>query len=449
MSSTISLSKNSIYNQKESSLTKNLWVSWNGNVQHSYTNLITITTEEELCKTIAQSNSVRIFGNRFSSADISAGTDTLINIEHYNKIVNINKATKEITVQPGITLETLIKEAQHHGWCIPCLPDIDKVTIGGALATGTHGTNGFILAKYVTKFRTVLADGSIKEYTDLDPEMDALRVSLGTLGMFSEITFKCENNYRLHLKEAPKDDDEWLANIAHYLATYDFVRILWLPHTHHGYVILGKKVPKDFTFKTKEAPSFTKHRRKVSKFLYQFTTQFPKFTLLANKILFRLFFTSQKEHAGSLYDATVTKKRGASMELAEWTIGYSKFKELFNELKEVLNSPKNKAFVHVPMDIRFIKKDNAWLSYACDEDAVTIGCVCRNSPAADKYKAFEEVEQVFLKYGGRPHWGKRFKAKYNELSKVYPKWNNFIKLREQMDPKGKFLNHYLSNLFTP
>lgn len=449
MASTMSVSKEKNKHSKsvDHTTAPNLWVSWNENVKHTYVDLIEVTSEKQLSNVIAKSSSVRVFGNRYSSADISAGTDTLINIAHYNQIVNINKTTKEITVQPGITLENLVKEAQNQGWCIPCLPDIDKVTIGGALATGTHGTNGFILAKYVSKFRMVLADGAIKEYTDSDKEMDALRLSLGTLGVFSEITFQCEDNYRLHLKEAPKDDEEWLANIASYLETYDFVRILWLPHTHHGYVILGNKVAEDFKFEPKEVPGYIKHRRKMSTFLYQFTTKNPKFTVVANKILFNLFFKAKKEHAGSLYDATVTKKRGASMELAEWTVAYSKFKDLFRELKEVLNSDNNNAYVHVPMDIRFIKKDNAWLSYAYDEDAVTVGCVCRNSPDADDYKAFEKVEEVFLKYGGRPHWGKRFKAKHNELAKIYPKWNDFIALRKNMDPNGKFLNKYLSQLF--
>lgn len=424
------------------------WVSWNENVKHPFEELIEIENEQQLQNTIQNSTSVRVFGNRFSSADISAGTDTLIDIKNYNKVLNINKETQEITVQSGITLEELINTVQDEGWCIPCLPDIDKITIGGALATGTHGTNGFILAKYASKFRTILADGKIKEFTDQDAEIDAIRVSLGVLGFFSEITFKCEKNYRLHLVEAPQKDDLWTSKVDEYLATYDFVRILWLPHTNHGYVILGNKVSEDFKFTPVDVPKYTKHRRKTSKFLYQFTTKNPRFTVTANKILFNLFFRSKKEHAGSLYDATVTKSRGATMELAEWTVAHSKFQDLFKDLKAVLNSHDNNAYVHVPMDVRFIKKDDAWLSYAADEDAVTIGCVCRNSPAANEYEAFERVEEVFLKYGGRPHWGKRFKAQFSDLDKIYPKWNDFIELREKLDPTNKFLNRYLTKVFT-
>jgi len=76
-----------------------------------------------------------------------------------------------------------------------------------------------------------------------------------------------------------------------------------------------------------------------------------------------------------------------------------------------------------------------------------MGCVCRNSPVANDYEAFEKVEEVFLKYGGRPHWAKRFKIKHDGLSVLYPKWEEFKSLREKLDPNGKFLTPYLTKIF--
>ena len=99
------------------------------------------------------------------------------------------------------------------------------------------------------------------------------------------------------------------------------------------------------------------------------------------------------------------------------------------------------------MDIRFIYKDNSWLSYAYQEDTVTMGCVSRNAATADTYEAFKTIETIFLKHGGKPHWGKRFTAKDAALSKIYSKWGDFKQLRHRMDPTNKFLNPYLSKLF--
>jgi L-gulonolactone oxidase len=75
-----------------------------------------------------------------------------------------------------------------------------------------------------------------------------------------------------------------------------------------------------------------------------------------------------------------------------------------------------------------------------------MGCVSRNAATADTYEAFKSVEKIFIKHGGRPHWGKRFVAKDAELSKIYPKWEDFKKLRSELDPTNKFLNPYLTKL---
>lgn len=436
-------SKNSTKHPKQ-------WVSWNENVKHNYKNLYVIRSEEEIVDCIKSSTSkVKVFGSKQSSADISAGTPTLLDFTAYTKVLHVDEEKKQITVQPGITLASLLELVEEKGWCIPCLPDINTVTLGGAISTATHGTGkeGKILSQYMIACRLVTADGEVKLLTEADEIMNAVRVSVGVLGVFSEITIQCSETYTLHLKERPMKDDVWTSLLDKMLVNHEFVRVLFLPHTNHSYVITGDKIDPQKQVTTNKGPAYLKHRRTVSRMLYKYTYLFPQLTAIANKILYRLFFKPEKEYKGTLYGATVTKSRGSTMELAEWTVGRSKFPALFKELKALLESNKNKSYVHIPMDVRFIKQDDAWLSYAYGEDTVTIGCVCRVSDKADDYEAFDTVEELFLKYGGRPHWAKRFKAKKDTLSQLYPKFNDFVALRQQMDPKGKFLNDYLSTLF--
>lgn len=424
-----------------------VWVSWNENIQHDYTNLYKITTEKELQDVIQKSEKIRFFGNKQSSADITAGVASLVDVREYNKIISYDDSQRLITVQSGIKLVDLIEAIEAKGWCIPCLPDINTVTLGGALATGTHGTSGELLAGYVQKLRVILADGSIKEILEEDTLMDAFRVAIGVLGVFSEITFACEENYTLHLKEESQKDAVWMQNLKEKTKQFDFLRILWMPHTGKGYVITGDKIDTDKEIVVKEGPSYLKYRRDVSKILYKYTHIFPWFTAIANRIIAQLFFSSKKEHKGSLYQATVTKSRGATLELAEWTIGIDLFPKVFAELKEEIDKWDNRAFIHIPMDIRFLSKDTSWLSYAYGQDTVTMGCVSRNASTADTYEAFKTVERIFIKYGGRPHWGKRFNAKDKQLNDIYPKWSEFKKLRKEIDPTNKFLNGYLKQIF--
>lgn len=429
---------------------QNTWVSWNENVKHDYIYHFQIKQEADLIRAIESAPfRVRVYGSKQSSADIAAGTETLIDMTAYDQILNIDEDNKRITVQSGIKLSKLINTIQEKGWSIPCLPDIDTVTLGGALATGTHGTgrDGHLLSSYMKHCRVILADGSVQEVEEGDELMDVVRVSLGVLGVFSEITLECQPIYTLHLKEFPMRDKDWLDQYDDLLDQNDFTRILWMPHTDHGYVILGNKIDPETPIQENPGPDYLKHRRAVSRMLYKYTTRFPWFTKIANKLIYKLFFTSEKEKKGTLYDATVTKKRSGTLELAEWTIARSRFRAVFEELKAALDDNSNPAFVHIPMDIRFVREDNAWLSYAYGEDCVTVGCVTRDAGNADNYAAFKVVEEIFLKHGGRPHWGKRFDAKNAELSKVYPRWEDFKAKRAELDPQGKFLNAYLTNLF--
>ena len=422
------------------------WVSWNENVTYNYESLFKVTTEKELQEVVRESEKIRIFGTKQSSADIASGTATLIDITTYNKILSFNDAAHTVTVQSGVILGDLLDAIEAKGWCIPCLPDINTITIGGALATGTHGTSGKLLCEYMTECSLVLADGSLKVITEKDALIDAVRVSLGVLGVMSEITFKCEPIYTLHIKEGPEDDSEWLPTIKQRLKKHDFLRILWLPHTDKGYVITGDKISDTTEVVEDLGPSYLKHRRTASKMLYKYSHIFPWTTAIANKLLYRGFFSSRKEHKGSLYQATVTKSRGSTLELAEWTIGLDKFPQVFEELKTEINKWSNKSFIHIPMDVRFVYKDSSWLSYAYKEDTVTMGCVSRNAATADTYEAFKSIEKVFLKHGGKPHWGKRFAVKDAGLSKIYTKWEDFKELRREMDPTNKFLNPYLTEL---
>ncbi|WP_438971971.1 D-arabinono-1,4-lactone oxidase [Polaribacter sp.] len=422
------------------------WVSWNENLKYNYTTKYSVTTEEELQEVIANNDKIRFFGSKQSSADIAAGTDVIIDMTTYNKIVSYNYSKKTITVQSGVILKDVLEAIESVGWCIPCLPDINTITIGGALATGTHGTSGKLLSEYMVACKLILADGTIKTITQEDELMNAVKVSLGMLGVMSTITFQCEPIYTLHVKERPENDNEWLPKIKSRLKEHDFLRILWLPHTSKGYVITGDKIDKNKEVTENKGPKFLKHRRKASKMLYKYSHKYPWTTAIANKILATIFFSSKKEHKGSLYQATVTKSRGSTLELAEWTISLDKFPKVFEEIKTEINKWSNKSFIHIPMDVRFVYKDKSWLSYAYEQDTVTMGCVSRNAATADTYEAFKSVEKIFLKHGGRPHWGKRFAAKDAQLTKVYPKWEDFKNLRNELDPTNKFLNPYLASL---
>ncbi len=60
---------------------------------------------------------------------------------------------------------------------------------------------------------------------------------------------------------------------------------------------------------------------------------------------------------------------------------------------------------------------------------------------------FDIIEPIFWKYGGRPHWGKLHSLGNKELAQLYPRFRDFMEIRESMDPRGRMVNQHLRRLF--
>jgi FAD/FMN-containing dehydrogenase len=59
---------------------------------------------------------------------------------------------------------------------------------------------------------------------------------------------------------------------------------------------------------------------------------------------------------------------------------------------------------------------------------------------------FADVEPMLRTYGGRPHWGKQHTLRADQLRPLYPEWDRFLDVRQQLDPGGVFLNDALRAL---
>lgn len=117
------------------------WTSWNGNIRHGYTEWVAPDSEAGLAAAVAGAERVRVVGAGFSSVDIFGGPSTLVSLsESYRDVVSVDPRNRRVTVQAGMSLARLMQILAEHGWSLPALPDTDAVTVGGALATGTHGT---------------------------------------------------------------------------------------------------------------------------------------------------------------------------------------------------------------------------------------------------------------------------------------------------------------------
>jgi FAD/FMN-containing dehydrogenase len=97
-----------------------------------------------------------------------------------------------------------------------------------------------------------------------------------------------------------------------------------------------------------------------------------------------------------------------------------------------------------PIEVRFAAEDDLWLSTAHGRASgyIAVHRYWREDPT----EYFEAVEQIMLAHGGRPHWGKMHTLDAAILRDRYPRFDDFIALRDRLDPDRMFRNSYLDRV---
>jgi len=140
-------------------------------------------------------------GAGHSFSEVARPDDILISMANFKGLVSVDKATHQVTVRSGTTFKELNQLLQEHGLVMTNLGAIHHQTVAGAISTGTHGTGTEFgnLATLVTKLELVTGKGEILTVsaTQSSDIFRAAPVSMGLLGVITEVTFQCEPTFNL------------------------------------------------------------------------------------------------------------------------------------------------------------------------------------------------------------------------------------------------------------
>jgi FAD/FMN-containing dehydrogenase len=127
---------------------------------------------------------------------------------------------------------------------------------------------------------------------------------------------------------------------------------------------------------------------------------------------------------------------------SEYAVPRAALPEVLGELRKRV--PELPDPVMFPVEIRVAAADDIWLSTAYERDSAYIAV---HQFVGMPYRAyFDLFEQVAGAVGGRPHWGKMHSLDAEDLRARYPRFDDFTRLRAELDPSGKFLNPYLKRV---
>jgi FAD-linked oxidoreductase len=418
------------------------WRNWSGNqLCHPQQRLAPASVEALQAHLRTGRGKIRLVGAGHSFSPLAITDGTMISLDRLNGILDTDDNAVQATIGAGTRLGRIGAQLAQQDQAMINMPDIDHQTLAGCVATATHGTGADLgcLSDNIRALTLVTARGekmicSTEQNTDL---LRAAQVSLGALGAVTDITLQNTRPYRL------KRVTDWL-EIEDILAQADAMadqhrnfEFYYVPFSGMGFT--------DTQDITEEPVSSTEilDQNDGARDLKQARDLLSWSPTLRRLILGSYMRLLQKEVRVSPSWQSYTSERRVRFNEMEYHLPREDWLAAFREIRDTVERDFPECFF--PFEVRFVKGDDIWLSPFYQRDCVSIAV--HRFYEEDYQPMFSALEPIFRKYGGRPHWGKLNTLTTEEARRLYPRWDDFLALRRELDPDNRFLNPYLSQLF--
>ncbi|WP_188455183.1 D-arabinono-1,4-lactone oxidase [Virgibacillus oceani] len=431
------------------SIKNNKWKNWSETVMSISETFYQPKTLQEVISIVKKCGenrkTLRVVGAGHSFTPLAATSECLISLNHLSGIASIDHEHGLVDVWAGTTLKELGELLHEQGYAMENLGDINVQTLAGAISTGTHGTGiqfGSISTQ-VTGLTIVTSFGEVLEVSEQynGDYFQALRVSLGMLGIIVKIKLRVIPSHQLLSESSRMSLDVCLNQLNEFNQKNRHFEFFWFPHTKTVQVKRMNGIH-DERLSGKKSNTFNEVvvENGVFWILSEMCRLQPKLSKLISTISAKGIPTAKQ--FGDSYSLYATPRLVKFREM-EYSVPAESMGVVLKDIQFALE--KDNFQVHFPIECRYVKQDNIWLSPAYNRDAAYIAVHMYKGMDFQKY--FDAIEDIFHYHNGRPHWGKMHTMQAEELEKVYPKFNDFLQVRAELDPNGMFLNDYVRRLF--
>jgi len=402
------------------------WRNWVGNQSCIASRRAAPASESQLCEEIsaatAQGLNVRCAGSGHSFTPVVATSGLLLTLSEMKGVLNTDIERKRVTASAGTTINALGKHLKAHGLSMVNQGDIDSQALAGALTTGTHGTGARLgnLASSIVGMKLIQPNGEILIVDESTPDLlKAARVSIGTLGIISEITLQLMDAYNLHERIWRDDFEACMEQHDELAAKHRHFSFFWCPteRSRHCYCLPDTA-----------ANSNTKKITDVCEMKVMDITDAPPMQLEFEKIAY----------SSEIYPIEYIP----NFHELEYAVPVQHGKDAVRQVRKLMLEKYPECIY--PIEYRFTAGDGAWLSPFFEMDSVTVSV--SGEPGTDYWNYLRDVDAILRQYGSRPHWGKLHFLTGDDVTELYPNASRFRQLRRELDPQGFFLNDHLTQL---
>lgn len=395
---------------------------------------------------------VKAVGAGHSFTGIALAPGVQLDLSALRGVLDHDQASHRVTLAAGTKLHQLPHMLAPLGLALPNMGDIDKQSIAGATSTGTHGTGGSFggLATQIVGLTLVTARGELlrigsdcRGNSENDELLPAARLGLGALGIIVDVTLQLVPSFVLQAVERPEPLDAVLASYLERSASEDHFEFYWFPHTETALTKTNTRLGADAA----RAPLSPMRRwvddELVANGAYRVMCNVgrlvpaavPRLSQLADKVSGNRDFT---DHSPAVF---VTNRTVRFREM-EYALPREAVPAALAEVRALIE--KRGWRISFPLEVRSAAADDNWLStaYGRETGYIAVHRFFREDP--EEY--FRAVEQIMMEHAGRPHWGKMHYRDADSLREVYPRFDDFLAVRDTLDPNRLFANRYLTQV---
>lgn len=383
-------------------------------------------------------------GHSFTAAAATDGI--LIDLDRMQGVLAADTETGRVRLAAGTRLYRLPELLAPHGLALPNMGDIDRQSIAGATSTGTHGTGLRFggLATMITGAVLVTGDGSVLRVSESENAelLPAVRLGLGALGILVEHELQLVPAFLLRAVEHPEPFeviDEFRARVE----AADHFELYWWPHTDRVMTKTNTRLPLEAGRKPVGAFSNWIEEELMSNGALALMCNLGRLAPAATPSINRLATKVYGDREYTDHSAEVfTAPRRVRFREMEYALPLDEVPAALHELRAMIDASGWR--ISFPVEVRAAAADENWLStaYGRESGYIAVHRFAKDDP--EEY--FRAAEQIFLAHGGRPHWGKMHYLDAAALRERYPRFDDFLAVRDRLDPQRVFRNAYLDRV---
>ena len=416
------------------------WHNWSG-AQHGQPSARWAPADEDALRGVVRAaGELRVVGAGHSFSPLTSTNGTMISLDRMSGLIRHDDENCRATLWAGTRLYDAGPLLHGIGQAMPNLGDIDRQSLAGVLSTATHGTGITLpcIAARATGLRLVTAQGDVLQVS-AERDGDVFRaaaISLGALGVITQVTLQNVPAYRLHEQVRVLPLDKVLPEIDRWKRDHRNFELWAFPYSRQAIVKTLETTAAEPTSEPKGGDSADR----LLKLCSEAARALPGMTSRLQGLIAR--FVKPTERVNWSY-RIFPSSRNVRFNEMEYHLPEAAGATALDEVCSAVT--KTGLNVFFPIEFRFVAGDDYWLSPF--QGAARASIAVHQYYKQDYKPVFALAEPILRRHGGRPHWGKLHTADNEALRQLYPDFERFLRLRAELDPQGKLLNPYLRQIF--